>query len=244
VADVGAFLRQLGRTHGPVAIANVGSNLRCLLRFLFVEGVLERDLSPAVPSAVRWRDRTLPRGISSRDFRRMLSSCDRRTLVGKRDYAILLLLGRLGLRQCEVCALTLDDFDWEQGVFTVHGKGKKRAELPIPDDIGHAVSAYLLHRPRVGARNVFLRVHAPHWPLHAIGDLVFAASQRSGVGPVWPHRLRYTAATQMLRRGVSLGDIAQVLRHTSVQTTAIYAKVDRQGLRASALVQPWPGAQS
>ncbi len=216
--------------------------VRCLLRFLFVDGLLTRDLSPAVPSAVAWRDRTLPRGISSTDVRRMLSSCDRRTSVGKRDCAILLLLARLGLRQCEVCALTLDDFDWGRGVLTVHGKGKKRGELPIPQDVGRAVSAYLLRRPRVATRGVFLRARAPYRPLRLIGQPVFTASQRAGIAPVWPHRLRHTAATEMLRGGASLSQIAQVLRHASTQTTAIYAKVDRRALRG--LVQPWPGAQS
>jgi site-specific recombinase XerD len=172
----------------------------------------------------------------------MLASCDRRTLVGKRDYAVLLLLSRLGLRQCEVCALRLDDCDWERGVLTVRGKGKKLAELPIPHDVGCAVSAYLLGRPHVEAREVFLRVRAPYRPLRTIGQPVFAASQRVGIAPVWPHRLRHAAATEMLRRGASLAQIGAVLRHASTQTTAIYAKVDRHALRK--LVQPWPGAQS
>ncbi len=241
VADVRAFLRAMGRTH-PKSLGGISSNLRSLLRFLFVEGLVPRDLSAAVPSAPSWRDRTLPRGIASSDVQRMLASCDRRTLIGKRDYAILLLLARLALRQCEVCALTLDDFDWARGVLTVRGKGKKKAELPIPRDVGRAVSAYLLRRPRVDARGVFLRVHAPYRPLRIIGQPVFTASQRAGIAPVWPHRLRHTAATEMLRRGASLAQIGDVLRHASTQTTAIYAKVDRHALRA--LVQPWPGAQS
>jgi integrase/recombinase XerD len=242
VLDVRAFLRRSARTHSARSLAGVGSNLRCLLRFLFVAGFVDRDLSPAVPSSVSWRDHSLPRGLASKDVRRMLASCDRRTLVGKRDYAILLLLARLGLRQCEVCALALDDFDWKRGVLTVHGKGKKRAELPIPHDVGRAVTTYLVHRPRVAARGVFLRVRAPYRSLRVIGQPVFSASQRAGVGPVWPHRLRHTAATEMLRRGASLAAIAEVLRHTSTRTTAIYAKVDRHALRA--VVQPWPGAQS
>jgi len=239
--DVRAFLRRMGRTH-PKSLAGVGSDLRSLLRFLFLEGLLARDLSPAVPSAVVWRDRTLPRGISSSDLQRMLASCDRRTLVGKRDYAILLLLARLGLRQGEVCALRLDDLDWERGEVTIHGRGRKRAQLPVPADVGHALSAYLLCRRRVTSRHVFSRVRAPYRPLQAIGDVVFSASQRAGVDPVWPHLLRHTAATEMLGRGASLAEIAQVLRHASTQTTTIYAKVDRRALRA--LAQPWPGARS
>jgi site-specific recombinase XerD len=174
--------------------------------------------------------------------KRLLASCDRRTLVGKRDYAILLLLVRLGLRQAEVCALGVDDFDWRRGVITIHGKGKKRAELPIPHDVGCAVSAYLVHRPRVTTRVVFLRVRAPYRPLRVIGQPVFTASLRAGIEPVWPHRLRHTAATEMLRQGASLAQIGEVLRHASTQTTAIYAKVDRRALRA--LAQPWPGVRS
>jgi integrase/recombinase XerD len=239
--DIRTFLRRVGRTH-PRSLAGIGSNLRCLLRFLFVEGLVTRDLSETVPASRTWRDRTLPRGIASRDVQRMLASCDRRTLVGIRDYAILLLLARLGLRQCEVCALTLDDFDWKCGEVTVHGKGAKRARLPIPADIGRAVAAYLRRRHSTTTRFIFLGVRAPHQPLQKIGKLVFGASKRAGIEPVWPHRLRYTAATQMLARGASLAEIAQVLRHTSTATTAIYAKVDRCALRR--LVQPWPGAAS
>jgi len=172
----------------------------------------------------------------------MLESCDRRTLTGKRDYAILLLLARLGLRQGEVCALRLDDLDWERGEVTIHGKGRKRAQLPIPADVGHALSTYLLCRRRGTSRYVFLRVRAPYRALQKIGVVVFGASQRAGVTSVWPHLLRHTAATEMLGRGASLAEIAQVLRHASTQTTAIYAKVDRRALRA--LAQRWPGARS
>lgn len=240
-ADVRTFLLSMSRMH-PRSLGNVGSNLRSLLRYLFVAGLLRRDLSAAVPATVAWRDRTLPRAIASSDVQRMLASCDRRTVIGKRDYAILLLLARLGLRQCEVCALTLDDFDWARGVLTVRGKGKKRAELPIPNDVGSAISAYLLRRPRVDTRGVFLRVRAPYRPLCAIGHPTFTASQRAGIAPVWPHRLRHTAASEMLRRGASLSEIGDVLRHASTQTTAIYAKVDRRELRG--LVVPWPGARS
>jgi integrase/recombinase XerD len=241
VADVRTFLSAMGRTR-PRSLGGVGSDLRSLLRFLFVEGLVPRDLSASVPSAPAWRGRSLPRGLASSHVQRMLACCDRRTLVGKRNYAILLLLARLGLRQCEVCALMLDDFDWRRGVMTVRGKGKKLAELPIPHDVGCAVSAYLLRRPRVDARAVFLRVRAPYRPLRVIGQPVFAASQRAGIAPVWPHRLRHTAATEMLRRGASLTQIGAVLRHASTHTTAIYAKVDRHALRD--LVKPWPGAQS
>ena len=240
--DIRAFLRRAGRTH-PRSLAGIGSNLRCVLRFLFVEGLVARDLSEAVPPSPTWRHCTLPRGIAASDVQRMLASCDRRTLVGSRSYAMLLLLARLGLRQCEVLALTLDDFDWEGGEVTIHGKRGKCAQLPVPADVGRAVAAYLRRRRRcTTTRHVFLRVRAPYRPLHTIGRIVFAASQRAGIAPVWPHRLRHTAATQMLKHGASLAEIAQVLRHSSTQTTAIYAKVDRCALRK--VMQPWPGVVS
>ena len=240
-SDVRAFLRGRSRAYAPASLAGVGSHLRALLRFFFVEGFIGRSLAEAVPAAVGWRDRALPQGISSRELRHLLQCCDRRTPFGKRDAAVILLLAHLGLRAGEVLALTLDDIDWRSGEIVVHGKGKKRARLPLPDDVGRALSAYVHRRPRIAARRVFLRERAPHRPLHAIGAIVCAASKRAGLAPVWPHRLRRTAATEMLRQGASLDEIAEVLRHTSTQTTAIYATVDRRSLRT--LVQPWPGAR-
>lgn len=239
--DVRSFLLTMRRTY-PRSLGGVGSDLRSLLRYLFLAGLHDRDLSLAVPATIGWRHRSLPRGVSSSDVQRMLASCDRRTVVGKRDYAILLLLTRLGLRQCEVCALTLDDIDWARGVIAVRGKRKKVAELPLPKDVGAAISAYLLRRPRVESRGVFLRSRAPYRSLRVIGQPVFTASQRAGIAPVWPHRLRHTAATEMLRRGATLAEIGEVLRHASTRTTAIYAKVDRRALRE--LAQPWPAARS
>lgn len=240
VADVRRFMGQMAKRNGCSALAGIGGDLRSLLQFLFVERIIPADLRPSVPSSVGWRDRTLPRGISSDDLHRMLQSCDRRTLSGKRDYAVLLLLARLGLRQGEVAALTLDDFDWTRGEVAVGSKGKQ-SRLPLPKDVGTAVTAYLLRRPRVSCRRIFLRLRAPVQPLKNVQAVVCAISVRAGVGPFFPHRLRHTAATEMLRRGASLGEIAEVLRHTSSYTTAIYAKVDRRALRA--VVRPWPGAR-
>lgn len=240
--DVRNFLRKLSRTHAPNSLAGVGSDLRSFFRFLFVAGLSRRALAHAVPPGVGWRNRALPRGIDERDLARLLRSCDRKTARGRRALAILLLLTRLGLRAGEVRALTLEDIDWRNGEVIVHGKGSKRERLPLPNDVGHALSAYLVQRPDSEARRIFLRERAPHRPLCSIGAIVFAASQRAGLAPIWPHRLRRTAATQMLRRGASLAEIAEVLRHTSTSTTAIYAKVDRRSLRD--LARPWPGARA
>jgi site-specific recombinase XerD len=171
----------------------------------------------------------------------MLCSCDRRTLIGRRDFAVLTLLIRLGLRAGEVAGLELDALDWRQGELLVHGKGKTLSRLPLPQDVGQALSAYLVRRPRVDSRALFLRSRAPLRRLTQTGitHLVAQASQRAGLPRAGPHQLRHTLATEMLRRGATLTQIAQVLRHRSLSTTAIYAKVDRVALRE--LARPWPG---
>jgi site-specific recombinase XerD len=165
--------------------------------------------------------------------------------VGRRDFAILTLLARLGLRAGEAAALTLDDLDWHRGEITVRGKGGRTGRLPLPADVGEAMADYLQHgRPRVACRAVFLRVRAPMGGLgrDSVGDVVAHACERAGLPRVGPHRLRHSAATAMLRGGASLAEVGQVLRQVQAATTAIYAKADRAALRA--LARPWPGAQA
>lgn len=241
-SDIHDFLRKLSRGYSPRSLALFGSDLRSLFRFLLVAGIVHRALAEAVPSAPGWRDDGIPSGISMREVQRLMTSCDRRTAAGRRDYAILSLLTRLGLRAGEVVSLALEDINWRRGEIIVHGKGAKREKLPLPKDVGEALSGYLRIRPRVVERQIFLRTRAPHAPLRSIGFIVVAASERAGLERVWPHRLRRTAATQMLALGSSLEEIAEVLRHSVISTTAIYAKVDRRALRP--LVQPWPGARA
>jgi site-specific recombinase XerD len=171
----------------------------------------------------------------------LLGSCDRRRAIGRRDYAILVLLARLGLRAVEVAALRLEDIDWRAGEIVVRGKGRTEERLPLPCDVGEAIAAYLRRgRPRRPEREVFLRVNAPLRGLapEGVSEVVRAASERAGLGSFGAHRLRHTAGTEMLRAGASLPEVAQVLRHRSVATTAIYAKVDHLVLRQLAL--PWP----
>jgi site-specific recombinase XerD len=176
-----------------------------------------------------------------------LNSCDRNTALGKRNYAILLLLARLGLRAGEVVALTLEDLDWEAGLITVRGKGKRAAQLPLPVEGGTALADYLRQaRPPCASRRVFIRAKAPRVGLAnsiAICSLVERALQRAGMKSAYrgSHLFRHSLATQLLNQGASLGEIGELLRHRRPDTTAIYAKVDLSSLRAIAL--PWPGGQ-
>jgi integrase/recombinase XerD len=242
-ADVSAFLaRECPRRTGSGA-RSLTSKFRPFLRYLHVSGLIAAPLVWAVPRAATQRDRSLPRGLEPVIVTRLLSSCDRRRLLGQRDYAILLLLVRLGLRAGEVAAMTLEDVAWRRGEVLIHGKGNRQDVLPLPVDVGEAVVSYLRRRGRDEIPAVFVNVRAPRGPLtrSAIKSIVRRACERSGVPVISPHRLRSTAATGMLAGGASLEEIAQVLRHRDVKTTSIYATVDRARLRP--LARPWPGAR-
>jgi integrase/recombinase XerD len=217
---------------------------RSLLRYLHVAGVIDAPLEWVVPGVADLRDQSLPRGLDAKSVARLLASCDRRRTVGRRDYAIVLVLVRLGLRAGEVAAIRLEDLDWRRGEILVRGKGGRDDVLPVPCDVGEALVAYLRHRPVSESRALFLKVIAPAGPMsgRAIGGVVHDACVRAGVPLVGPHRLRHTAATGMLLAGASLAEIGQVLRHRERKTTAIYAKVDRTALRS--LARPWPGGES
>ena len=172
----------------------------------------------------------------------MLGSCDRRLALGRRDYAIIILLLRLGLRRGEVAGLRLDDIDWRAGELVVRGKGSRQDVLPLPADVGEAIAAYLRRgRPRSGRREVFLRSKAPYEPIASgtVASTVRRACRRAGIAEFGSHRLRHTAACEMVRADVPLVRIGQVLRHRSLQSTAIYARVDVERLRL--LAPPWPG---
>jgi site-specific recombinase XerD len=217
--------------------------LRSLLRFLSLEGHTPRPLAGAVPAASAMGGGFLPRGLTPEVVAALLSSCDPSTAVGRRDFAVLTVLSRLGLRAGEVAGLELEDVDWHHGELVVRGKGARRDRLPLPTDVGEAVVAYLADgRPRVECRAVFLRVHAPITAMTAsnVTEIVRRACRRAGVPVVGAHRLRHSAATAMLRGGASLAEVGQVLRQSRAATTAVYAKVDRSALRT--LAQPWPGA--
>ena len=226
----------LGSAKGKVA------ELRSLLRFLHVRGLIPRSLAESVPGVAGWRETTIPPTMPQSDIEALLASCDRSTLDGVRDHAILMLLARLGLRSIEIARLRLDDLDWRAGDLLVRGKARRDDRLPIPDDVGTALAGYLALRGHHDSRNVFLTLRAPIRPIRAdlVGDVVQRHCRQAGVPHVGPHRLRHTLATQMLAAGAALADISQVLRHSDLATTAIYAKVDLVRLRQVA--RPWPGA--
>jgi site-specific recombinase XerD len=241
-ADVVTFVVGRCPRQGSAARLTVTA-LRSLLGFLHVAGEIERSLASAVPSVASRRLVGVPKGLDPDQVRRLLASCDRRTQNGCRDFAILTMLVRLGLRAGEVARLAIDDIDWRAGEIVVRGKSNCSERLPLPTDVGEAVAAFLRQSRPTSAhgRTVFVRIKAPHQPLSSGGvtQIVAAAARRAGLGLIHAHRLRHTAATQMLRAGASLPEIGQVLRHRRVLTTAIYAKVNREALRT--IARPWPG---
>ena len=243
VAAVNGYLLRALRQGSAGSAKAAVTGLRSLLRFLHLAGLIDRELAVTVPSVAQWRLASLVKALDTEAVARLLVSCDRSTAVGRRDLAILMLLSRLGLRIGEVAALRLEHVDWRAGELVVCGKGSRRERLPLPVDVGEAVVAWLRDgRPHCQSRFVFTRVRAPHEGLHpsSLKDVVHRACKRAGLPGVGAHRLRHTAATEMLRAGSSLREVGQVLRHRSSETTSIYAKVDRRAL--AALVQPWPRA--
>lgn len=242
-ADITAFVVAAvpGRAVGSAKL--IVTALRSLLGFLHVDGRLAHSLVSAVPSAAGSRLAGLPKALGPGQLGQLLGSCDRGTAVGRRDFAVLTLLGRLGLRAGEVVAMELADVDWRGGQILVRGKGDRRECLPLPVDVGRALSAYLrAGRPAAECRRLFLRARAPDGGItsSAVSTIVASAACRAGLPPMSAHRLRHTAATELLRAGASLSEVGQVLRHRSMLSTAIYAKVDRLALRQ--IARPWPGA--
>lgn len=219
--------------------------LRSFLQYTRFCGDVTLDLAAAVPVVANWSMPSIPRAIAPDQVRQLLASIDRRTAIGRRDYAILLLLARLGLRSGEVAFLELDDIDWSVGLLRVRGKGGQRGELPLPADVGDAIVAYLRNgRPESASRRVFLRAKAPIRGFRGasgVGSVVRHSLLRAGVDAptLGAHQFRHGLATEMLRQDASLAEIGEVLGHRISQTTKIYTKVDTKALRTLAL--PWPG---
>ena len=243
--DVTDFVRRHAHQWSPGRAALMVTALRSFFRYLLHRGDVAVDLAACVPTVPRWSFSSIPRFLSADSVQRVLDGCDRQTSVGRRNYAILLLLARLGLRAGEVVGLNLEDIDWEEGLIAIRGKGGKSATLPLPVDVGEAIAAYLRHaRPRCSVRRVFIRHRAPLSGLQnsqTICSLVMRALKRAGIASAHTgaHVFRHSLATNLLRKGCSLDEIGELLRHQSPETTAIYAKVDVAALRTLAL--PWPG---
>jgi site-specific recombinase XerD len=219
--------------------------LRAFFRFLYLRGDIATDLAACVPSVAEWRLSEVVKFLEPEEVELLLKCCDRSQPIGQRDYAILLLLARLGLRAGEVVAMMLDDIDWEAGEFTVRGKGGRQDRLPLPQDVGEALSTYLREgRPRCATRRVFICMQAPYRGFAkstAVSEIVRRALERAGLNPPCKgaHILRHSLATGMIRAGASLAEIGEVLRHRLPRSTEIYAKVDLEALRD--LAHPWPG---
>lgn len=241
--EVNAFLlREFARVSAGSAKGRV-AELRSVLRFLYLQGITGLELGASVPAVGGWRFAALPRpGMSAADVQLLLDSFDRSTPVGVRDFAIVMLVSRLGLRSIEVARMELRDVDWRSGELVIRGKARRQDRLPLPAEVGEALVAYLSSgRNPEDAVHVFLTCRAPRGPIRAdlVGDVVERACKRAGLPDVGPHGLRRALAGELLRRGAGLVAISQVLRHQDLATTALYAKVDLVALRQVA--QPWPG---
>jgi integrase/recombinase XerD len=245
-ADVTGFVRRRAASIHSKRVQLMTTALRSFLRFARYRGDLRTDLVACVPAVANWSLSTVPRALPPEQTERVLASCNRKTAVGQRDHAILLLLARLGLRASEVVTLHLEDLDWQNGLITVRGKGGRYSQLPLPVDVGKGIVNYLRSaRPKAISRCVFLRSKAPVASFkgpQAIASVVRHALVRAGIHSPrnGAHQFRHGLASQMLRQGASLAEIGELLRHRSPQTTTIYAKVDIVTLRTLAL--PWPGS--
>jgi site-specific recombinase XerD len=237
-----SFLLNRARQHGAGGTRAILSAVRLFLRYLATQEKCSPGLDAAVPAIAGWRLASLPQCLSVDEVEKLVAACDLRLAMGLRDRAIILLLARLGLRASDVAALRFTHIDWGEGSIIVKGKSRRESRLPLPQEVGDAMLAYLKHRSRVADEHVFLRSVAPFraLPASSVSQVVRRAMRRTGViAPTYgSHILRHTAATEMLRNGVSLYDIGSVLRHRSADMSAYYAKVDMELLKQ--VVQPWP----
>jgi integrase/recombinase XerD len=242
-ADVIAVVRSGADVMPPPTLRCMVTALRSLLRYFHATGMTNCSLVEAVPAMASWPPTALPSTFTAADAAGLVASCDLATVIGRRDAAVLRVLARLGLRANEVAGLTLDDIDWRAGELRVAGKGGRVDLLPLPADVGEAIAAYLGgRRPLSGSsgRALFLSTMAPFGPIgrSAITVIVYLACDRAGMGRVGPHRLRHMVATETLRAGAPLSEVAQLLRHAAVSVSAIYALPDPETV--AALARPWP----
>lgn len=242
--DIDRFLFRHAREKTPKVAQLMVSAIRSFMRFLFRYGEIKCDLSTAVPTVAAWRLSEVPKYIKAEDVECLLENCDRTTSVGRRNYSILLLIARLGLRAGEIVALELGDINWRTSEVTIRGKGQFCSRLPLPQSVGQALAIYLKNdRPKCSTRRVFVRTRAPYRGFKdstTVSTIVRRTVEKSGLNPPskGAHLLRHSLATDMLRRGASMVEIGELLRHRSPNSTEIYAKVDIEGLRS--IVRIWP----
>ena len=239
------FVLERSQQCGIAKAKNMVTALRMFIRFLIAEGQCAIGLDAAIPSLAQWHLSDLPRYLRPEEVERVIAACNPDNPVGIRDRAIVLVLARLALRASDIVHLCLADIDWTNATMRVTGKGRRETHLPLTQEVGNAIVAYLTHaRPAADTDRLFLRSRAPlrGFASHAaISVIVANAMRRAGVAPATrgaAHVLRHSAATAMLRQGASLYDVAAVLRHRSIETTTIYAKVDVNALQD--IAQPWP----
>lgn len=243
-SDVSDFVLKHGHGMGVRTAQLMTTALRSFLRYLFQTGKIQADLTASVPTVADWRLSSVPKYLTPEEVERVLKACNRRTPIGRRDYAILLLLARLGLRAGEVMALQINDLNWRAGEILVRGKGSLHDRLPLPRDAGEALTTYLRRdRPACPTRRVFVCMRAPRRALGGpatMTTIVRRGLVRADLHPFFKgsHLFRHSLATSLLRAGATMGEIGEVLRHRFSHSTEVYAKVDFKGLRS--LAQPWP----
>lgn len=238
-----AFVLDRAQRHGKGKAKNIVTAIRMFMRFLIASGRCTPGLDDAIPTIAMWRLATLPQYLPAEDVERIIRMCDPSTLLGARDLAIILLMARLGLRGSDVARLRFPDINWQDATLVVSGKSRRETRLPLPQEVGNALLHYLEYaRPPIDINSVFVTVIAPWRPIsrQVIRKTAARAIQRAGISaPTIGSRVfRHSAATTMLRQGASLQTIGDVLRHTSIETTAQYAKVDIDLLQQVA--RPWP----
>src|SRR5208282_5747333 len=240
-----AFLFERVQARSSECVRILASSLRSFLRFLHVQDEIPKDLTAAIPTVRRWAQPDIPKKLTPAEVKQVLEATNPDTSTGRRDFAILLLLARLGLRSSEILSIELGDLHWRTGEIVIRGKGHQQDLLPLPRDVGSAIANYLRRdRGARPTRRVFLRTIAPRVPLTgpaSIGHIVRRAMTKAGVErpmQIAAHLFRHTLASSMLQHGADLRDISEVLRHRALVSTEIYAKIDLGALEEVA--RPWP----
>lgn len=249
--DIVSFLRKIMEHKKPYRDKTPPTHLRSLFRFLFWSGKTKRDLANSVPRVARPRDAELPRSLKPQEIQKLINAVRSDDAVGRRNYAMLLVLARLGLRGPEAVAIQLDDIDWRAGTILIRGKGKRHDRMPLPEEVGAAIVDYIKNGRGGSSRTLFVSDRTPHRPFvnaQILNMVLRRAFERTGLKPpqkyVGSHLLRHSLATDLLRKGASLDEIGDVLRHRSRASTAIYAKHDVEGLRSIARAWPSEGDHS